>query len=99
MSVKRRQRYGVEFKKDAVKLVLERGRSSKDVAAGLGIHPNILYRWVRQYSQDPEHSFPGNGKLKPEDEELRKLEKALRDVTEERDILKKAVSIFSKIQQ
>jgi transposase len=92
-----RVRYGEEFKKDAVKLVIEGGRSPKDVAEGLGIHVNILYRWVRQYKKDPGNAFPGNGKLKPEDEELRQLRKQLRDVAEERDILKKAVSIFSKI--
>ena len=91
-----RIRYGEEFKKDAVKLVIERGRSPIDVAKGLGLHVNILYRWVRQYKEDPGNAFPGNGKLKPEDEELRQLRKQLRDVAEERDILKKVVSIFSK---
>jgi transposase len=55
--------------------------------------------WVNQYKEDPENAFPGNGKLKPEDEELRQLKRQLRDVTEERDILKKAVSIFSRVQQ
>lgn len=98
-SRKSRTRYGEEFKKDAVKLVIEGGRSAIDVAEGLGIHSNILYRWIRQYKEDKENAFPGNGNLKPEDKELRELKKQLRDVTEERDILKKAVHIFSKGHQ
>ena len=95
---KTRMRYGEEFKRNAIKLVTDGGRSSIDVAEGLGIHANILYRWVREYKKDPENAFPGNGKLKPEDEDVRKLKQQLKDVIEERDILKKAVRIFSKTQ-
>lgn len=97
--IKTRKRYQAEFKRDAVRLVIDRGRSPKEVARGLGIHENIVYRWVEKYKEDPDHSFPGNGNLKPEDEELRRLRRELEDVKEERDILKKAVSIFSKIRQ
>lgn len=98
-TIKTRKRYQAEFKKDAVKLVIDGGRSPKEVARGLGIHENVVYRWVTKYKEDPEYSFPGNGKLKPEDEELRRLRRELEDVKEERDILKKAVSIFSKTKQ
>ena len=96
---KTRRTYTTEFKRDAVKLVLDGGRRASEVAKGLGINENILYRWIKQYKEDPEHSFPGNGRLKPEDEELRRLRRELEDVKEERDILKKAVGIFSKIRQ
>jgi transposase len=95
----KRRSYDSEFKRDAVKLVIEGGRSAPEVAKGLGINENVLYRWIQKYREDPEHSFPGKGKLKPEDEELRKLRRELMDVKEERDILKKAVGIFSKIRQ
>jgi transposase len=47
-------------------------------------------------SQDNDNAFPGTGHLKPADEELRRLKRQLEDVTEERDILKKALAIFSK---
>jgi transposase len=96
---KTRRSYSSEFKRDAVKLVVEGGRRASEVAKGLGISENIIYRWIKQYKEDPENSFPGNGRLKPEDEELRRLRRELRDVKEERDILKKAVGIFSKIRQ
>jgi len=44
---------------------------------------------------DPQFAFPGKGRLKPHEEELRLLKKQLRDAEEERDILKKALAIFS----
>jgi transposase len=94
----KRRKYDPEFKRDAVKLVLEGGRVASEVAKGLGINENVLYRWIKQYREDPENAFPGKGKLKPEDEELRRLRRELVDVKEERDILKKVVSIFSKRQ-
>jgi transposase len=96
---KTRRFYDTEFKRDAVKLVIEGGRRATEVAKGLGINENVLYRWIKQYREDPKNSFPGKGFLKPEDEGLRKLKKELQDVKEERDILKKAVGIFSKIRQ
>ncbi len=46
--------------------------------------------------EDPAGSFPGKGRLKPQDEELARLQKELSAVREERDILKKALAIFSK---
>lgn len=93
---KKRRSYDSEFKREAVKLVLEGGRVASEVAKGLGISDNVIYRWIKQYREDPENAFPGKGKLKPEDEELRRLRRELADVKEERDILKKVVNIFSK---
>ena len=94
----KRRNYDSEFKREAVKLVIEGGRVASEVAKGLGINENVLYRWIKQYREDPENAFPGKGKLKPEDEELRRLRRELADVKEERDILKKVVGIFSKRQ-
>jgi transposase len=95
---KRRRSYDSEFKREAVKLVIEGGRVASEVAKGLGISDNVIYRWIKQYREDPENAFPGKGKLKPEDEEIRRLRRELADVKEERDILKKVVNIFSKPQ-
>lgn len=90
-----RRKFSREFKMDAVRLV---GRGSHDVsqvAADLGIRPDMLRKWVVRFAEDKEESFPGSGRLKPSDEELRQLRSDLRRVTEERDILKKAMAIFS----
>ena len=92
---KKRRTYDKEFKKEAVRLVLEEGYSAAEVERNLGIGTNIVARWVRESEQDPEHAFPGKGRLKPPEEELRDLQRELARVKRERDILKKAVAIFS----
>lgn len=97
--IETRRSYDKEFKRESVRLVLQGSRKAKTVAEDLGINPNVLYKWIRKYKEDPENSFPGKGKLKPEDERIRQLERELSDVKEERDILKKAVAIFSKTKR
>ena len=97
MSVKKtRRRYTKEFKLEAVQLARDRGGKVSEVANSLGIHRNILRNWIREYNDDPGYCFPGSGRLKTPDEELRQLKTKLREVEEERDILKKALAIFSK---
>lgn len=93
--MKPRRTYDKEFKKEAVRLVLEEGYSAAEVERNLGISTNIVYRWVRQIRDDPNHAFPGKGRLKPPEEELRDLQRELARVKRERGILKKAVAIFS----
>ena len=95
-TVVRRRKYDRDFKIEAVRLVVEGDRSIVEVAHDLGINENLLYNWRRKYLDDVVHSFPGKGHLKPADEEMRLLQKELKDVKEERDILKKALAIFSK---
>jgi len=93
---RKKRKYDKEFKEDAVKIVLEGDRPVREVARDLGIHENMLHRWRREYLDDKGESFPGKGHLKPKDEELLRLRRRLQDVEEERDILKKALAIFSK---
>lgn len=69
------------------------------MAANLGIHANVLGRWVRVYQKNTEYTFPGNGNPKDPDDEIRQLKKRLAETEMERDILKKAVAIFSKPPQ
>jgi len=99
MEIKKRRVFDKEFKQRTVALINQGEKKVKEVAMDLGVDPGDIYRWIREYKEDPQDSFPGKGKLKPEDEELRKLKRQLADVTEERDILKKAVAIFSKVKQ
>jgi len=81
----------------AVNLVYA-GKSAREVAEELGIRPELVRRWRREYEQYQEGSFSGHGKANMTDEqkEIARLKKELRDAQEERDILKKAVRIFSK---
>jgi transposase len=92
----KRRRYDRQFKVEAVRLINERGKRATEVARDLGVHVNLLYYWKKQLASDPQDAFPGHGKLKPADDELRRLKRELEDVKEERDILKKALAIFSK---
>ena len=96
MSEGKRRKYDREFKVEAVKLVTGGGRSVAEVARNLGIHENLLYKWREKYTEDMAHAFPGKGRLKPAEEEVRRMKRELADVTQERDILKKALAIFSK---
>ena len=92
----KRRKYDRAFKLEAVKLVTERKTPLAEAARNLGIHENLLRKWKQQYLEDAVDAFPGKGRLKPQDDELRRLRKQLADVEEERDILKKALAIFSK---
>ena len=91
-----RKKYSREFKVEAFGLISEGGHSFAKVARDLGINETMLYRWRRELAADPEESFPGQGNLKPEEEELRRLRRELELVKQERDILKKAISVFSR---
>lgn len=94
-----RRKYDRQFKIEAVRLVTENGLKATEVARDLGINVNQLYLWKKQLTEDPIEAFPGLGNLKSSDAELRKLKRELADVQEERDILKKALAIFSKKPQ
>jgi len=90
------RKYDKQFKEEAIRLATEEGRKVTEVARSLGIHENLLRTWKRKYNEDPAGSFPGKGQLKPQDEEFRKLQKENANLKEDREILKKALAIFSK---
>lgn len=92
-----RRQFTREFKLETVELLLRGNKSAVEIARNMGIRVELLYRWKNEYLNNAEHSFPGTGHLAdPEDERIRKLERELASVTEERDILKKAMAIFSR---
>jgi len=90
-----RRQFDKAFKVEAVRLTTEEGRTTASVARDLGIRDNLLHRWKQQYQVHKDTAFVGTGSLTPEQAELRRLRLQLADVTEERDILKKAISVFS----
>ncbi len=101
MEKRKRRQYDADFKRNAVALSSESERTVTEVAANLGIEVNLLYRWRRQFSNNGSKSFPGNGKelLSDEQKEIRELKKLLKNTEVERDILKKAVAIFSRASE
>ena len=79
-----------------MKLVHERGMSAAQVARDLGIHQNVVSRWVREAKADRTHAFPGRGQMKPEDAEVARLKRELAKTKAERDILKKTIGYLAK---
>ena len=94
--MKNLRKYDREFKLNAVKLYREGAKSLHKLSSDLGVPISTLANWLKQFKEHGSESFPGSGSLKPCDEELYRLRKELSDVKQERDILKKAVAIFSK---
>lgn len=92
-----RKTYDKKFKLMSVELSNKRSDLAV-LAKELDIPPALLYRWRKEYQTKPDSSFPGNGKvvLNEAEQELARLKKELRETQLERDILKKAISIFSR---
>jgi len=93
------KRFDKNFKIEAVRLVLEQGRSASSVAKELDIHENTVRKWIKEYKIHSDDAFPGSGNLKPQDEEIRQLKKRIADLEEENAILKKATAIFARHQK
>jgi transposase len=96
---KKRRVFTKEFKEQAVHLTETSEKTVGVIAEDLGISENTLWRWKKELRDTGAASFPGQGNRKPGtdlEEKLRKLEQELHTVKMERDILKKAVAIFSQ---
>jgi transposase len=88
------KKYKNDFKVMLVEL-LKSGRKAKSLSEEYGINDGIIRRWRREY-ESKSGDFTKKRELSKEEQELKVLKKELREVKLERDILKKAVSIFSK---
>ena len=87
-----------EFKEQAVSLWESSDKTAKEIAIDLGI-PDYKYlsRWKNAITKKGADAFPGHGKLSGKDAEIAELKKQLKNTEIERDILKKAVGIFSRL--
>ena len=93
--MKTRRQYSKEFKLDAVSLVVDQGYSRREAAGSLDIDARMLGRWVKEHQAGDGQAFRGNGKLTPEQEEIKKLKAQVKRLEMERDILKKATAFFA----
>ena len=92
----KKKQFDKDFKLNAVRLVQENGLTIEQASKDLGVGYSTLQRWLREIKEYGKKSaFPGSGYLKPEEERLRKLERENEILRRERDILKKAMAIFS----
>ena len=93
-TVKRsRRKYDADFKKEVLR-VIESGRSVPDVAQSLGIGTNLIYQWIKR-SKTNKDSLENSSALSF-DAEKAAMHKRIKDLEMERDILKKALGIFSR---
>ena len=93
---KPRKQYTTEFKIEAVRLYKSSGKNASQVERELGIGKGNLWRWIRKYGSDNDAGTPERGGRTPEQERIRTLERENEILRQERDILKKAVVIFSQ---
>ena len=93
-----RKKYTKAEKLEIVKLSLEDGQTIKELAERFGVSMKCIYNWRSAYVKHDEKAFPGKGKqiLSEEERRIKELERENRELKLERDILKKAVGIFSK---
>lgn len=91
-----RRQFSREFKIEVVKLVTERGVSVSQAVWDLDVHENVLRKWVRELTVDPQQAFPGHGAMKPELAEMERLKREVAKLRMERDLLKKAAAFFAK---
>jgi len=96
---KQRKIYSQEFKLETIELAKSSNKTDTQLEQDLGLSRGCLYNWRKQVEQAGEQAFPGKGKLKADDEHTRRLERELALVRQERDILKKALAIFSLDQK
>ena len=91
-----RRKFTREFKLEAVRLIRDRGVSFNQASEDLGVHVSQLRSWVKKFTEDPEHAFPGNGQMKPEQLEIARLKREVIKLKAERDFLNKAAAYFAK---
>jgi transposase len=96
---KKQKKYTKEFKLETIELARTSGKSDSQLERELGLSRGCLYTWRKQLEQAGDQAFPGKGHLKPIDEYVRTLERELAIVQQERDILKKALAIFTRSQR
>ena len=90
----KRQTYTAEFKREAVRLVTEQRYGVAETARNVGLNVTMLRRWKQEATASPQAAFPGHGRLRLEQDEIRQLRDGVKRLRMERDILKKAMRFF-----
>jgi transposase len=88
-----RKVYDKEFKLNAIRLSEESKMNAREFEKELGIGAGCISHWKKEFKENPDNSFPGNGN--PKDKEIFELKKKIADIELEKEILKKAIAIFS----
>ena len=92
----KRKKHTKEFKLDAISLVRDQSLNIAEASRNLEINLQLLGRWIKEDESEEGQAFRGNGKLTPDQEEIRKLKAQVKRLEMEREILKKATVFFAK---
>jgi transposase len=90
--------YTCEFKLEAVQLSERSDKTVAQIARDLGVPERVLYRWRHERREQAERAFPGKGHQSELEDENRRLKRELDLLKQEREVLKKALGIFSRGQ-
>jgi len=96
--MKTRKKHDSEFKRNAVAMTYESGKTVGEVAAETRYYPTMLSKWRSDLSEHGNNAFPGHGRRRNDDRELHNLRKEIERLKQERDILKKAISFLATPQ-
>jgi transposase len=91
----KKRRYTRAFKLQALELAKSGQKSINEIERDLGITPGLLHKWKARMKADGQQAFPGKGRLKEDEELIRRLKRENELLRQERAVLKKAVAIFS----
>lgn len=95
---KTRRKYTKEFKLSVIR-ELEAGVNGGELARKYDIHPALPYRWKKEYYDDPENSFSGNGNTYKLEARNAELERLVGQLYAEKEFLKKAISNLEKYKE
>lgn len=91
---KTRRTFSPEFKLEAAQLVVDQGYTVRAACDAVGVGKSTMEYWVRQLRQERQGETPKASALTPEQRRIQELEKQLRRVEEEKEILKKATALL-----
>jgi len=91
--------YDAAYKTEVCRRVVEDGETVPSVCRELGISENTVYTWISRYRKNSVVPFVGSGNIRPEDAEMKRLQRENRELREENEILKKAAAYFAKHQK
>ena len=91
----RKRTYNRAFKIQALELVKTSQKIISEIERDLGITPGLLHKWKARMKVDGAQAFPGKGRQKEDEELIRRLKREVEVLRQEREVLKKALAIFS----
>ena len=93
------KRFDPAYKLEVCKSVASGHATVAEISREIGVSENTLYKWLKRYRENADEPFVGSGRILPENEEMVKLRREVKDLREENEILKKAAAYFAKNQR